>query len=41
MASNGPIHFDVAEVQTTEGTLYLFAGGDRSSKCAVAQHCTS
>jgi len=28
---------DIAEVQTTKGKLYLFAGIDRTSKFAVTQ----
>ncbi len=33
----GFFHIDIAEVQTTEGKLYLFVGIDRTSKFAVTQ----
>jgi hypothetical protein len=33
----GSIHIDIAEVQTAEGKLFLFAGIDRTAKFAVAQ----
>jgi len=33
----GFFHIDIAEVQTAEGTLFLFVGIDRTSKFAVAQ----
>ena len=33
----GFFHIDIAEVQTTEGKLYMFVGIDRTSKFAVVQ----
>jgi hypothetical protein len=33
----GFFHIDIAEVQTSEGKLYLFVGIDRTSKFAVTQ----
>ena len=33
----GFFHVDIAEVQTTEGKLYLFVGIDRTSRFAVTQ----
>jgi hypothetical protein len=33
----GFFHIDIAEVQTTQGKLYLFVGIDRTSKFAVTQ----
>lgn len=33
----GFFHMDIAEVQTAEGTLYLFVAIDRTSKFAVTQ----
>jgi transposase-like protein len=33
----GFFHIDIAEVQTSEGKLYLFVGIDRTAKFAVAQ----
>ena len=35
--ARAPLHIDIAEVQTTEGKLYLFVGIDRTAKFAVAQ----
>lgn len=37
MAFGTSLHIDIAEVQTTEGKLYLFVGIDRTSKFAVTQ----
>lgn len=33
----GLFHIDIAEVQTAEGKLYMFAGINRTSKFAVTQ----
>jgi hypothetical protein len=33
----GPFHIDIAEVQTSDGKLYLFVGIDRTSKFTVTQ----